>query len=132
MSSYMKEKVAYIRGLMDGLAIADEGQKKLFTAIVETLDVMADAIEENETSINELDECVDDIYEEIESIDDCLFDDEDEDDFVELECPHCGEVIYYDESMLESDEDLICPQCSKVVVPSGCGECGCGCADEGE
>ena len=106
--SYIKEKVAYLRGLSDGLNIADEAQAKLFAAIIDTMDAIADEVDENESSISELGECVDEIYDDLDDIEDILFDDEDlDDDFVEVECPHCGETIYFDQDMLESSDDLI-------------------------
>ena len=40
----------------------------------------------------------------------------DEDDFVEVECPHCGETVYFDQEMLEGD-DLICPNCNETILP---------------
>lgn len=120
--SYIKEKVAYLRGLAEGMEIGSDNNGKLLKAIIETLDSMADSIDENECSIMELDECVDDIYDELDDIDEYLFDDEDDDEFddeefVEFECPHCGETVYFDQSMLEGSDELICPNCNEPVVP---------------
>ncbi len=124
---YMKEKVAYLRGLAEGMNIGEEGQGKLLNAIIATMDEMADAIDENEAAMAEIDECLDDIYDELDDIDDYLegdFDDDDEDDddfdeddYVELECPECGEAIYFDEAMIECGEELLCPNCNAVLVP---------------
>ena len=120
---YMKEKVAYLRGLADGMEIGGDAQGKLLLAMIETMD-------ENEEAIIDLDECIDDICDELSDIDECLdalIDDDDEcdcccddfdDDFVEVECPHCGETVYFDQDMLESDEELICPNCNKPVIPT--------------
>ena len=44
--------------------------------------------------------------------------DEEDDDFVELQCPECGETIYFDEDMLESGEELLCPNCNALLVPT--------------
>ncbi len=125
---YMKEKVAYLRGLADGMEIGGDAQSKLLLAMIETMDEMAGTIDENEEAIIELDECIDDICDELSDIDECLdalVDDEGcdccgedfEDDFVEVECPHCGETVYFDQGMLESDEPLICPNCNEPVIP---------------
>ena len=121
---YMKEKVAYLKGLAEGMNIGGEGQGKLLNAMISTMDEMADAIDENEAAMAEIDECLDDIYDELDNIDDYLSDDEDEDedeeddDFVELQCPECGETIYFDEDMLESGEELLCPNCNALLVPT--------------
>ncbi|OQB23307.1 MAG: hypothetical protein BWY11_01911 [Firmicutes bacterium ADurb.Bin182] len=126
--SYIKEKVSYLRGLADGLPIESEAAEKLYTALIETLDAMADAIDENEEAIDELGECVDEIYEDLDDLEDYLFGDEedeendddesDDDDFVEIECPNCNEVVYFDQEMLESENDLICPNCNQPVMPA--------------
>lgn len=146
---YNKEKVAYLRGVVDGMELGDDKYGKLFKLIVETLDEMADTVDENEEAIIDLDECIDDICDELSDIDECLdalcdccecdecdddcdcddcdcdCDDCDcdcgcdfDDDFVEVECPHCGETIYFDEDMLSEDGALICPNCNKNVIPS--------------
>lgn len=121
---YMKEKVAYLKGLAEGMNIGGEGQGKLLNAMISTMDEMADAIDENEAAMAEIDECLDDIYDELDNIDDYLSDDEDEDedeeddDFVELQCPECGETIYFDEDMLEGGEELLCPNCNALLVPT--------------
>ena len=119
--SYIKEKVAYLRGLAEGMEIGADNNGKLLKAIIETMDEMANSIDENECSIAELDECVDDIYDELDDIDDYLSEDDDddfdEDDFVELECPSCGETVYFDQTMLESNDKLLCPNCGEVIVP---------------
>ena len=122
---YTKEKVAYLRGVADGMDLGDDNYAKLFHLIIETLDEMADTVDENEEAIIEMDECIDDMCDELSDIDECidaLLDDEDldedeDDDFIEIECPHCGETVYFDQSMLEGDDPLICPNCNKPVVP---------------
>ena len=46
---------------------------------------------------------------------------EDEDDFVEVTCPNCGEEVCFDSDILY-DEDLIevtCPACGAVVFVNG-------------
>lgn len=117
---YMKEKVAYIRGLAEGLEIGGDAQGKVLNAMIAAMDEMADAIDENEVAMAEVDECLDDIYDELDSIEECVFDDEDDDDddFVEVECPECGETVYFDEDMLESGEELICPNCNATIAPT--------------
>ena len=120
--SYIKEKVAYLRGLAEGMEIGGDAQGKLMNAMITAMDAMADAIDENEAAITEIDECIDDIYEEMDYIDEYLFDDDDDsfddDDFIEMECPSCGETVYFDADMMESGDDLTCPNCNTVMVPS--------------
>lgn len=126
--SYVKEKVSYLRGLYDGLNIENDAQGKLIGAIIEAMDSIADAIDDNEATIDELDECISDIYDALEEMEEDLYDlfddledleelDDDlfEDSFVEVTCPHCHDVIYFDQEMLSSKDDLICPSCNKKL-----------------
>lgn len=118
--SYIKEKVAYLRGLAEGMEIGADAQGKLINAMIAAMDAMADAIDENETAITELDECIDDIYGELDAIDACCFDEddyEDGDDAFEMECPACGETVCFDLDILESEGELSCPNCHAVMVP---------------
>lgn len=126
--SYVKEKVSYLRGLCDGLDITDETQRKLYTAIIETLDAVADALDENEATLAELDECVSDIYDALDEVEEELYGEDDEDDneddafdedaFIEVQCPHCSDTIYFDQDMLSSRDELICPSCNQKVIPA--------------
>lgn len=121
--SYIKEKVAYLRGLADGLNVQDEAQNKLTAAIIETLDAMADAIDDNEATMTEMDESIDDLYDALDELEEeccaCECDDDDdafdEDDFCEIICPSCGECVYFDQDMIDSDADLICPNCNAPI-----------------
>jgi len=118
--SYITEKVAYLRGLADGLKLGDSAQDKLLFAIIDTLEVMADAVEENEIAIEELDDSIQDIYDEFDCWDDDFEDDEldlfDEDSFIEKKCPNCHETIYFDHDMLDGSKSyLLCPNCNAAV-----------------
>ena len=119
---YNKEKVAYLRGVVDGMDLADDKYGKLFKLIVETLDEMADTVDENEEAIIDMDECIDDICDELSDIDECLDalcdccdcdecdDDEDECDY---DCENCTDKCDFCE-----DGALICPNCNKPVIPA--------------
>ena len=51
--AYMKEKVAYLRGLAEGMNIGEEGMGKLVNAMIATMDEMAGAIDEYEAAMAE-------------------------------------------------------------------------------
>ncbi len=113
--SRISEKVSYLEGLLDGLDINEEKTKKVFDAIIDTLHVIADEIAEHDICINELNDLMDDFIDlDDEDYDDDDFDDE-SDEFFEIVCPACGETIYFDEDMLDSEDGLICPYCNEPV-----------------
>ena len=88
--------------------------------------VAAEALEEQDESIDDLSDCIDGIYDELDDIETAIDDDfdgeMDEDDFIEVVCPHCGETVYFDEDMIDSDDGLICPNCNETIefeIPGG-------------
>ena len=133
----IKEKVAYVKGLAEGLGLdADVKTEKLINIMIETLDAMADEIEElNQNALDVGDE-LDAISEDLSEVEDILFgDDDDYDDFddddfddegcgcefcgggcfsYEVACPACGEEIELDESDLALDS-VNCPKCGEVL-----------------
>ena len=117
--SFISEKVAYLDGLADGLKLSEEGTDKVLRGIIDTLGAIAEALEEQDESIDDLSDCVDGIYDELDDIESAIDDefdgDLDEDDFIEVDCPHCGETVYFDEDMIDSDDGLICPNCNETI-----------------
>ena len=131
--SYISEKVSYLDGLADGMNIAEDKNGKLLKGIIDALGAIAEELEEQSDMLDDLSDCVDDIYEELDDLEEDDDDEDfDDDDFVEVECPSCGETVYFDVDMVDSEEGLICPNCNAPIeldIPCGCG-CGCGCEDE--
>ena len=128
------EKAAYIKGLVDGMELDKESKEgKVIAALVDLLGEVVDAIDGLEADVDELYEYAEELDEdlgEVESVlceDDEDFDDyEDEcdgmcdecdldcdldDEFFEIECPSCGEVVCFDESI--DPEELACPACGE-------------------
>ena len=127
---HLYERVAYLKGLADGLGISEESKEgKLLSHIVDVLEDFADAIVEINEEQNELSEYIESIDEDLAEVEDELFEeDEDEDDefeYVELECPNCGEEVEVDEYLLYDEEvEILCPSCKEPIILSD--DCCCG------
>jgi DNA repair exonuclease SbcCD ATPase subunit len=134
--SFIKERVAYLKGLAEGMQISDAtNEGKLLSSIIDVLDDMALAIDDMEEVQEQLGEQVDNMDEDLAEVERILFDceDEDEDDededgiLAEVECPHCNEIIELSEDMLEDEADSFeCPHCGKDVAVEwdcDCGDC---------
>ena len=120
----LSEKVSYLRGLAEGMEMKDDhNEGKLFHTIIDLLDDMAQAIAELETAQAETEEYVETLDEDLADVEYAVFDDDDDDDlyddahthYIELECPHCQETVYFDEDIFEDDEDILCPSCNEVI-----------------
>ncbi len=125
----LNERAVYIKGLCDGMELdKDSGEGKVIAALVELVSDMAVTIEELEDEVSELRDYIEEIDEDLGEIEEVLcedgFDcecdgdcdscDEDcdcDEGFFEVECPACGEVICFDESI--DPEELACPACGE-------------------
>lgn len=111
----ISEKVAYLKGLMEGLNIDEQtNEGKLFTAIVDVLDEIALEIEDLTDEVMELGDGLDVVSDDLGDVEDIVYDDDDDDDEEEecyaTTCPECEEEIYFDDTVLE-DGTLLCPNC---------------------
>ena len=116
----ISEKVAYLKGLMEGLNIDEQtNEGKLFTAIVDVLDEIALEIEDLTDEVMELGDGLHVVSDDLSDVEDIVYDDDDDDDDDDEDeeeecyattCPECEEEIYFDDTVLE-DGALLCPNC---------------------
>lgn len=117
------EKVAYLKGMADGMELSKETSKesKLLASIIDVLEDVGFSIEDLEEAAELLNEGLDAVSEDLEDVEELLYSEDDDcdcgghcscgdDDFFELECPNCGEALSIDEKILEEGQ-LTCPKC---------------------
>ena len=128
----IREKISYLKGLSDGLGINHETKEgKILLAIIDVIDDMSLMLEDMDDRTSELEEYVEAIDEDLADVEDDVYEDEDDDDediddegFIEVECPHCNEVVYLDEEMFQDeDEEILCPNCGEPIIFSECDCC---------
>ena len=113
----ISEKIAYPKGLMEGMNVDTESNEgKLFAAVVDVLDEIALEVEDLTDEVMELGDGLDVISDDLSDVEDIVYDDDDDDEEDEEEecyattCPECEEEIFFDDTMLE-DGEIICPNC---------------------
>ncbi|MCQ2461906.1 MAG: phage terminase large subunit family protein [Clostridia bacterium] len=142
------EKVAYLRGLMEGLDLKeDDKYAKLFNAVIDTLDELASDVADISEDYVDLTEYVEELDEDLGFVEDMVYGDDDEccdcdccdddceccddDDFIEVECPACGEQICIDFDAIDEEGQVECPNCGELLefdIEEGC-DCDC-CQEE--
>ena len=138
----ISEKSAYLKGLMDGLDLdTEKAEGKMFSAIVDLLcDITKKLSDVEDTTIAISDE-LDQIEEDLDAIEDFILDEDededydddfDDDDFddddyedegfdfgdedsiiYEVKCA-CGNIINFDEEVLE-EGSIVCDQCGETL-----------------
>lgn len=136
------EKVAYIKGLAEGLGVDDSTKEgKVLNAIIDLLDGIVEEICDIEEGCDEICEQLDAVDEDLSSLEDIIYEDDEcdccddddcdccDDEVYEIECPACNDVIYLDADMLE-EEGMVCPNCGTNLEFDF--DCDCGCCDDCE
>lgn len=118
------ERVAYLRGLFEGLEVnVDKKEGRILKEMLDLLGDMAlsitDLEEENEALQEVLDVLIEDLYDDDDSYDEEDVDSDDVDfdpdsELFEVVCPSCGEEIYVDEATL-SQGNISCPACGEEL-----------------
>ena len=124
------EKVAYIRGLTDGLKLDEtKDEVKVINKIIDLLEDMATEYSELTDFVDEISEQVDEIDEDLAALEDDFDDlecDEDDDEcdgdcccngdeaIYEVTCPTCNQTVCLDEDML-LDGEVECPSCGEIL-----------------
>lgn len=112
----ISEKVAYIKGLAEGMKLDTESNEgKILAAVIDLLGDIADELEDMEDEICEVEEGVDAVSDDLSDVEEYLYEDDsedEEDECYQTTCPSCGEEIYFDDSVLEEGE-VICPNCGE-------------------
>ena len=138
----LSERSAYLKGLMDGLKLSTETDEgKMIAAIVDLLGDLTRKVTDIEDTTIAISDELDEIEEDLDAIEDFImdeeeydeFDDEDEDEewdedeeyeegfdfgdedstIYEVVCA-CGNVIAFDEDVLESGS-IICEECGETL-----------------
>ncbi|MBQ9375462.1 MAG: hypothetical protein IJU04_03890 [Ruminococcus sp.] len=126
----LSQKVAYLKGLMEGLKIDEtKSEGKILKLMADILDEMALTVEDIADEVDEVVELVDVIDEDLGDLeeevyfcdDDCCDDDYCDDDcccddepMYQCVCPSCGDEILLDESII-ADGSIDCPNCGEEL-----------------
>lgn len=137
------EKVAYLKGLMEGLSIdTEKPEGKILKAMADILDDLSVSVSDLEEDMDDIKEYVDELDDDLTEVEDIVYDDAEEDDdsdfededdedeggdFVEVECPYCGETVYFDPEDVDP-ENIVCPSCNQGFSCI-CDECDGACED---
>ena len=116
----ISEKVAYLKGLAEGLALDTESKEgKLIAAIIDVLDDMSEKFEDLEDELCDVEDGLDAVSDDLCEVEEALYELEDDDDeydadedddeeYFETTCPVC------EEDTLESGE-IRCPNCGEKL-----------------
>jgi DNA-directed RNA polymerase subunit RPC12/RpoP len=134
------EKVAYMKGLAEGLGLDTKSKEgKLLKVIMDILDDMALELQDIHAEQGELEEGLDAVSDDLADVETYLYeqdseDDEDDGEVYQTTCPNCQEDVFFDEDIL-ADGSILCPNCGEKLEfdleePDGCGGGCCGACAE--
>ena len=112
----ISEKVAYLKGLAEGLDLDTEKSKegKLISVMIGILEEVGLSLEDMEENALNLGEEIDALSDDLADVESIVYDededDEDEEDGFEVECPNCDEPLFIGDDEL-AEGVVVCPNC---------------------
>ena len=110
----ISEKVAYLKGLAEGLDLDTTKSKegKLISVMIGIMEELAMSVEDLEQNALNLGEEIDVLSDDLADVEGVVYDEDEDydDDWFEVECPSCGADIVVDEDAL-SEGEVECPSC---------------------
>ncbi|MBS7263202.1 MAG: hypothetical protein KIG36_06315 [Eubacteriales bacterium] len=126
----ISEKVAYIKGLAEGLKLSDEtAEGKILLKLIEVVDELAQDVDNINKDMDEMDDYVSAMDEDLAEVEEELFGDEDDEcecdecdecdceGMSKTECPNCHQTVYFDQELLDGDDEICCPDCGANLFP---------------
>ncbi len=135
--SNINDRVAYLKGLAEGMKLTDEtNEGKLLLKMLDAMQDMAEEITALRKDHDELDEYVESIDDDLADMEEYLYDEDDEDEgcsgccgcggdddeeetdeddddqLVEYTCPHCGNEVTFEIDGFDLEEENLCPAAS--------------------
>ncbi|MBC7105612.1 MAG: AraC family transcriptional regulator [Firmicutes bacterium] len=120
----LKARVSYLQGLAAGLELPGESKEsRLLNGIIEVLHDFASEWEAASRAREELEDYLESLDEDLGRLEEVVYDGEvpDDDRFIEVRCPNCGEMVCFESDLLADGEPLevTCPECEAVVYSTG-------------
>ena len=117
----ISEKVAYIRGLYDGLGLdgGKSGEARILSEVLDVLGQVGSRMDGMDAATDRLFEELDELRDSVADLESAVFDEDDGDfedggdtdeDFFEIPCPTCGEDLVVDDEALAAGV-VDCPAC---------------------
>ena len=121
----ISEKVAYIRGLYDGLGLdaAASGEARILSEVLDVLRQIGSQMDGMDASTGRLFDELDDLRDSVADLENTVFDEDGGDggdtdeDFFEIPCPTCGEDLVVDDEALAAGV-VDCPKCGQKFALS--------------
>lgn len=130
------EKVAYIRGLAEGLELdEDKKEVKVLNAIIDVLEDISASVADVEDVVSDMEGQLDEVDEDLGTLERAVYGYDEDDDadghtcghsctcgceddgdeaYYEVTCPNCHETICLSEDIFE-DGQMECPNCGELL-----------------
>lgn len=135
----LESRIAYLRGLADGMDFSSTKEKRFNIELIEVLSEIARSVDEIEEISYETQEYLENLDEDLGELEEDFYDDNDchcdvndldkdncyyenfeeenyeDDDFLETKCLNCNEIVYIDKSLLSNEGKVECPNCRASI-----------------
>jgi endogenous inhibitor of DNA gyrase (YacG/DUF329 family) len=126
----IKEKMAYLKGLAEGLNVGTNSPEgRVLVGIMDVMNEMISSLDRLHLLQDQLEGYIEAVDDDLTDLENEFFDEYDEDlelddeedtaiEYMEMTCPNCGETVFVDEEVFDNDEvvEVLCPECNETVL----------------
>lgn len=132
----IKERLAYLKGLAEGLNVGQSTPEgRVLAGMMEVMNEMARSLDRLTLMQDQLEEYIEAVDDDLGDLEEVFYGEDLEDDdfeydedleldddtaieYLEMNCPNCGETVFVDEDVLKGDEiiEVLCPECQETVL----------------
>ena len=115
------EKVAHLKGLVEGMELADAKEMKVLKEVLDILEDIAFTVSDLDDEVGLMTEQLDEVDENLADLEEYVYEGYDDEcgcgcdhehEMYEVVCPNCQETVYFDEETI-LDGSAQCPVCGQ-------------------
>ena len=114
----LKERVAYLQGLTEGLDVRDQSKEgRIINSLIEVMGEVVDNLDTLWDAHQQLEDYMETIDEDLYHLEGGELDDDLDEQTVEVTCPRCSDRVSFDSNVIEDGDviEVTCPSCDEVV-----------------
>lgn len=116
MHQRIEQEISYLRGFLAGDQTMPAKQQQVFDRMISVMEELAEASHQLNIRLTELEEYVEAVDEDLNEVEQIIFDEEDM-DLIKMTCPACEEEVLIDQEDLEDPTiECLCPNCQAILM----------------
>lgn len=117
MHQRIEQEISYLRGFLAGDQTFIDKQHQVLDRMLFVMEQLTEEFQQLNLRLTELEEYVEAVDEDLDDVEQLIFEDEEEIDQVRIICPACEEEVMIDQEDLQNTSvECLCPNCHAILI----------------